>query len=91
MCAVLEPKGTVVCCAAAARTEHWLIQREKLQQRSQAEVERGGEAPWSCRQPPPPPPLFPLQTKTHTQSTFFSGTDFESNFHKLLAVFACRS
>ncbi|XP_053286777.1 coiled-coil domain-containing protein 17 [Pleuronectes platessa] len=52
---------------AAVRTEHWLIQREKLQQSLQAEVERGGEAPWSCRQPPP---LFPLQTKTHSQAPF---------------------
>ncbi|XP_060934148.1 coiled-coil domain-containing protein 17 [Limanda limanda] len=52
---------------AAVRTEHWLIQREKLQQSLQAEVERGGEASWSCRQPPP---LVPLQTKTHTQAPF---------------------
>ncbi|XP_062251613.1 coiled-coil domain-containing protein 17 [Platichthys flesus] len=52
---------------AAVRTEQWLMQREKLQQSLQAEVERGGEAPWSCRQPPA---MFPVQTKTHSQAPF---------------------
>ncbi|XP_034438823.1 coiled-coil domain-containing protein 17 isoform X2 [Hippoglossus hippoglossus] len=58
----------------AVRTEHWLIQREKLQQSLQAEVERGGEAPWSCRQPPPPP-LLPLQAPfSLLQTRSFSST-----------------